>query len=110
VKGEGWHKYDHVVYVLGSSQAVLSENIKIGLKAGMHQKQAVAKAFTAKRTYIRSVRRRKEDWEQDGLGTLWDRTVRNTHNITLQKDWVEGVVRSQGYELVPITKPEGETQ
>ncbi len=85
MKGEGWHKYDHVVYVLGSSQAVLSENIKIGLKAGMHQKQAVAKAFAAKRAYIRSVRKPREEWEQDGLGTLWDKTMRGIHSIVPQR-------------------------
>ena len=84
MKGEGWHKYDHVEYVLGSSEAVVSKNIAIGVKAGMPRKQAIAKALAFKESYLLAIRDRikrekhiRED-DYDGLGSLWDASIGRT--------------------------------
>ena len=83
-KCKRWPRYDHVQYVFGSVSAIVSENIAIGIKAGMRRQQAIAKALSVKDAHIRSTRKPKESWERDGLGTLWDRTTRKKHNVTLQ--------------------------
>ena len=81
MKGDGWHKYDHVRFSKGSSQLIIDRNIAIGLKAGMHQKQAVAKALAIRDAYllmIEHTRNKRDSWEQDGLNELWNESVGGT--------------------------------